>query len=82
MKELLKEIKNPITLFMEDGGYDHLSTYNALENQQKKQGTSQLINIIIPPNLKFHKEIDSPQRLEHHRWIEDKGKVCWQKHTD
>lgn len=80
--ELLKEIKNPITLFMGDGGYDHPTTYKALENQQKKQGSSQLIKIIIPPNLEFHKEIDSPQRLEHHRWIEDKGKVSWQKHRD
>jgi hypothetical protein len=84
VSDLLETIEAPIGIFMGDGGYDHGPTYKALEEKQQKQGIFHLIKTVIPPNISFHKikDIDSEDRHFNQDYIENKGRLSWQTHTD
>jgi Transposase DDE domain len=81
--ELLSKIESPIDEFIGDaGGYDHKTTYDALEARERTQGRP--ILAIIPPNLGFQKEqdSDSKHRKKNIKLLEDRGRARWQKATD
>ena len=81
--ELFNKIELPIDEFIGDaGGYDHSSTYEAIESRERIQGRA--IISVIPPNLGFQKEqdSDSPHRRKNIKLLEEKGRAGWQKETD
>lgn len=78
--ELLNKIELPIDEFIGDaGGYDHNSTYEAIESREMIQGRP--IISVIPPNLGFQKEQDSDSRhrKKNIKLLEDRGRAIWQK---
>ena len=81
--DLLSQIESPIDEFIGDsGGYDHKTTYDAIEAREISQGRP--ILAIIPPNLGFQKEQDSDSRhrKKNIKLLEDRGRARWQKETD
>jgi len=49
LPQLLEQIEEPLAQVSGDGGYDHRSCYEALQQQQQQQQQQQALKVTIPP---------------------------------
>lgn len=78
---LLDQIDVPISEFLGDGGYDHLETYEAIDQHNANQNIESIIT--IPPNIGFRRirDSDHDERKKNQSIIDLYGRENWQKQT-